>query len=159
MMAACPKTVGIDLLHRTQAMLGGAKLLGCSISSAYEVHDLIVRGLPLRAVRHLARSLGGRGGDPSLPSALGISRRTFKRWQDAPGATRLSVAQSGRIWVLAETLALAIGVLGSQDDAVAWLWRPVASFDGRRPVELLATPMGAKLVADHLHRLEHGVYT
>jgi putative toxin-antitoxin system antitoxin component (TIGR02293 family) len=97
--------------------------------------------------------------DPLLPCALGISRRTLERWRNAPGGMPLNREQSSRAWVLAKKMVQAIGVLGSQNEAEEWLRRPVPGLSGRRPIELVTTPMGVKLVADHLVRVEYGVYT
>jgi putative toxin-antitoxin system antitoxin component (TIGR02293 family) len=36
--------------------------------------------------------------------------------------------------------------------------RPAIGLDQRRPIDLLATPAGAKIVEDFLDRLEFGVY-
>jgi uncharacterized protein (DUF2384 family) len=33
------------------------------------------------------------------------------------------------------------------------------ALDGRKPIDLLLAPAGAKTLEDHLTRLEHGVYT
>lgn len=158
-MAPQPKSVGHDSLAETWNVLGGSRLLGRSLSSPLVPHDLIYEGLPVRAVLHLVRSIRTLGRDPLLLDALGISRRTLGRWHTAPGNRRLSRAQGGRAWVLATTLVQASAVFGGQDNAEQWLRQPVASLSGRRPLELLTTPMGARLVTDHLVRLEYCVYT
>lgn len=158
-MTGCTDSVGRDIFQRTVAMLGGAKAIRCRLSDPYEAHDLFLAGLPVGAALHLIRSLGVLGNDPSLLPVLGVSGRTLRRWQEARVSRRLSRAQSEQFWVLAETLILAAGVLGSQCDAEKWLGSPIPSLNGRRPIDLLATSFGAKLVTDHILRIEHGVYT
>lgn len=59
----------------------------------------------------------------------------------------------------AEILAKATCVLGSQDEAEQWLERPAIGLNQERPVDLLTTPAGVKLVEDYLGRLEYDVYT
>src|SRR3546814_12940236 len=49
-------------------------------------------------------------------------------------------------------------LLGGLATADAWVVRPTLGLGGRRPLDPLATPVGAALVADHLVRLEFGVY-
>jgi putative toxin-antitoxin system antitoxin component (TIGR02293 family) len=71
----------------------------------------------------------------------------------------LSREQSGRTWKLAEVLAKATSVLGSQAEAEQWLERPALGLDQRRPIDLLSTPAGIALVEDFLERVEFGVYT
>ena len=59
---------------------------------------------------------------------------------------------------LAEILVKATAVFGSQQEAKQWLERPAIGLDQRRPIDLLATPAGAKIVEDFLTRVEFGVY-
>jgi putative toxin-antitoxin system antitoxin component (TIGR02293 family) len=47
-------------------------------------------------------------------------------------------------------------VFGSQYEAEEWLKRPAIGLDQWRPVDLLTTPAGVKLVDDYLGRLEYG---
>jgi putative toxin-antitoxin system antitoxin component (TIGR02293 family) len=58
----------------------------------------------------------------------------------------------------AEVLIKATAVFGSQEEAEQWLEQPAIGLDQQRPIDLLATPEGAKLVEDFLTRLEFGVY-
>jgi len=58
-----------------------------------------------------------------------------------------------------EILAKATRVLGSQEEAEQWLKRPAIGLDQQRPIDLLTTPAGVKLVEDYLGRLEYDVYT
>jgi putative toxin-antitoxin system antitoxin component (TIGR02293 family) len=71
----------------------------------------------------------------------------------------MSQKQSGRTWKLAKILAKATAVLGSQQEAEQWLETPAIGLDQHRPIDLLATPAGARIVEDFLDRLEYGVYT
>jgi putative toxin-antitoxin system antitoxin component (TIGR02293 family) len=50
-------------------------------------------------------------------------------------------------------------VFGSQAEAEQWLGRPAIGLDQRKPIDLLRTHPGARLVAEYLTRIEHGVYT
>ena len=71
----------------------------------------------------------------------------------------LSPEQSGRVWKFAEVLGLARTIFGSDDAAEAWLKAPALGLDQRRPIDLLATPVGVQAVEDYLTRIEYGVYT
>ncbi|KKN86207.1 hypothetical protein LCGC14_0270760 [marine sediment metagenome] len=55
--------------------------------------------------------------------------------------------------------AQAIRVLGSPEAAQTWMQTPVIGLTDQRPAELLETDNGAQQVADHLTRIEYGVYT
>jgi putative toxin-antitoxin system antitoxin component (TIGR02293 family) len=58
----------------------------------------------------------------------------------------------------AEILTKATAVFGSQQEAERWLERPAIGLNQRRPIDLLVTPAGAKIVEDFLTQIEFGVY-
>jgi putative toxin-antitoxin system antitoxin component (TIGR02293 family) len=60
---------------------------------------------------------------------------------------------------LTEILARATSAFGSQAAAEQWLAQPAIGLDGRRPIDVLATPAGVELVEDLLGRIKYGVYT
>jgi len=138
-------------------LLGGRQILGSAIESELEAHELLRRGLPRASVDSLIEKLR------IIPvveasEALGVSPRTLQRHKSDPAAA-LDVQQSGRAWKFAEILAKATRVLGSQDEAEQWLKRPAIGLNQERPLDLLTTPAGVKLVEDYLGRLEYSVYT
>jgi putative toxin-antitoxin system antitoxin component (TIGR02293 family) len=138
-------------------LLGGRRVLGSMIESDLDAHELLHRGLPRGALT----SLIGKLHDipvTEVSEAVGISLRTLQRHKSTP-VELLDVQQSGRTWKFAEILAKATHVLGSQDEAEQWLKRPAIGLNRQRPVDLLTTPAGTKLVETYLGRLEYGVYT
>ena len=138
-------------------LLGGRHILGATIESELEAHELLHRGLPRASLGSLIERLNLiEVGEAS--EALGMSVRTLQRHKSTPIAP-LDVLQSGRTWKFAEILAKATRVLGSQDEAEQWLRRPAIGLEQRRPLDLLTTPAGVKLVEDYLGRLEYDVYT
>jgi putative toxin-antitoxin system antitoxin component (TIGR02293 family) len=138
-------------------LLGGRQILGATIKSELDVHELLHRGLPRAAVSSLVEKLNIVEAIEAS-EALGMSVRTLQRHKAAP-VERLDVQQSGRAWKFAEILAKATRVLGSQDEAEQWLKRPAIGLNQERPLDLLTTPAGVKLVEDYLGRLEYSVYT
>lgn len=140
------------------SLLGGPATLGHDMADPLETHDLLRRGLPARAIEHLLSHLRILDKTESLALAMGMSLRTFQRRQDDLSRP-LSPEQSGRTWKFAEILAHAIRVFGSQDEAERWLDRPALGLNGRRPIDLLSTPVGVEMVETFLSRIEHGVYT
>jgi len=139
-------------------LLGGVRVLKHQVQRPLDVHDVLVHGLPGEAVLHLIDKLVTRHDFGSLERAVGMSLRTFQRRRGAP-AKPLNQEQSGRTWKFAEILAKATATFGSQEEAEQWLERPAMGLDQRRPIDLLATPAGTKIVEDFLERLEYGVYT
>ncbi len=145
-------------LERVATLLGGRRVLRTTLKSPLDAHEMILKGIPSRALTHLVDRLVVLRPTKSLEKAVGMSLRTFQRRKEA-GAKPLSQEQSGRAWKFAEILARATDVLGSQEEAEKWLDRPAIGLDRRRPIDLLATPAGVELVEDHLTRLAYGVYT
>jgi putative toxin-antitoxin system antitoxin component (TIGR02293 family) len=144
-------------IQRVAELLGGARILRRHVRNSLDAHELLLEGLPGRALTHLIDRLVIIGWATSLEKAVGISLRTLQRRKNAP-AEPLSQEQSGRTWKFAEILAKATAVLGSQEEAEQWLEQPAIGLDQRRPIDLLATPAGVEMVEDFLERLEYGVY-
>jgi putative toxin-antitoxin system antitoxin component (TIGR02293 family) len=146
-----------SILQKTSELLGGRKILGSAVESELDAHELLHHGLPRAALNSLVDKLHVISVDEAS-EALGVSVRTLQRHKHGPVA-RLDVPQSGRAWRFAEILAKATRVLGSQEEAEQWLKHPAIGLDRQRPVDLLTTPAGTKLVETYLGRLEYGVYT
>jgi putative toxin-antitoxin system antitoxin component (TIGR02293 family) len=138
--------------------LGGRRILHQQPSSRLEVHDLILQGLPAGVLRYLVEGTEILRQPASMEKALGMSVRTFQRHRDAP-TKPLSQEQIGRVWEFVEILAKATSVLESKQEAEQWLTRPATGLEQRRPLDLLATPEGRRLVEELLERMEYGVYT
>jgi putative toxin-antitoxin system antitoxin component (TIGR02293 family) len=145
-------------ISRAADLLGGAKVFQRQLRHSLEVHEILSRGLPREALVHLINNVSVLHNHALLKVAIGVSVRTSQRMKAAPGKP-LSPEQSGRAWIFAEILAKATEVLGSQQEAERWLEHPAVGLDQRRPIDLLATPAGVRLVEDFLGRLQYGVYT
>lgn len=144
-------------LRRVVDLLGGPKLFRRPLRNSLDAHEMLLQGLPGKALSHLIDNLIVIEKTASLEKAVGMSLRTFQRRKDAP-AKRLSQEQSGRTWKFAEILAKATEMLGSQEEAEQWLERPAVGLNQQRPIDLLQTPAGVELVEDFLTQLEYGVY-
>jgi putative toxin-antitoxin system antitoxin component (TIGR02293 family) len=149
------RSMSFSWLRRIADVLGGERVLKCRLDDAFDVHRLLVRGLPSRAAHHLVGKLGLLAASPGIERAIGMSRRTLARKKSG----YLSVEQSGRLWRLAEAIAAAIDVFGSRQAAEAWLGRPAMGLNRERPLDLIATPPGQDEVISFLERVKYGVYT
>lgn len=137
-------------------MLGGHAVHTSPSQSLLEVHKWVIGGIPSESITHLAQSIHALT-PPRLSKALGVSIRTLtrmKRHRSEP----LSVALGGRAFKLAEVVARASFVLGTREAAVQWMIEPALGLGQRKPIDMLATPMGIQLVEEFLERIEHGVY-
>jgi putative toxin-antitoxin system antitoxin component (TIGR02293 family) len=146
-----------EVLKQAAGLLGGDRVLGRRVRSPLDAHELIVGGLPAKALIHLIQRIEVLDRTVSLEKGVGMSLRTYQRHRESP-AKPLTQDQGGRAWKFAELLARTTELLGSQQDAERWLEQPALGLDGRRPIDLLATPAGAELVEEFLTRLEYGVY-
>ena len=152
-----PRQKESDRLRHIADLLGGPKVVGKYPADPLAAHEMLVRGLPNVAVKHLVNGMGSLARE-SVESAIGMSARTRQRREKHPTES-LSQDQAGRTWKFAEVLARATSVFGSQDAAEKWLAQPATGLDQRRPIDLLTTPAGVVLVEDFLGRVEYGVYT
>jgi putative toxin-antitoxin system antitoxin component (TIGR02293 family) len=138
-------------------LLGGPRVLHRRVTSEDDAHDLVLQGIPAAAMTKLFDAVSTLEFEAVL-EAIGVSERSLARRKAAPGR-RLPVDEGERLWRFAEILAHATRVFGSQTEAEQWLDRPAPALDGRKPIELLRTHPGARLVAQYLTQIEHGVYT
>lgn len=148
----------VEEINRVVELLGGYRVIRHRLAHQLDVHEFLYHGLPQAALTHLYQGIELLNKRDFFESALGMSERTFQRSKLRPRKP-LSKEQSGRTWKFAEILAKAIEVFGSREEALAWLERPAMGLEQRRPIDLLATPAGVKVVEDFLGRLEYGVYT
>lgn len=84
-----------------------------------------------------------------------IPRRT-QRHQRERG--RLTEQQSDLLMRAALIYAMAHRVFGDPQRANRWMKRPHRGLEGKRPIELLRSRVGAEVVEETLGRIEYGVY-
>lgn len=146
-----------ERLRHIADLLGGPKVVGKYPADPLAAHELLERGLPNTAIKHLLEGMTTLAQN-SIEGAIGMSVRTRQRREKHP-TELLSQDQAGRTWKLAEILARATSIFGSRTAAEQWLAQPASGLDRRRPIDLLTTPAGVELVEDFLGRIEYGVYT
>jgi putative toxin-antitoxin system antitoxin component (TIGR02293 family) len=142
------------LRSRVQAAsrkLGGKRLLGVEVRSEADLIPVIARGLPLESLAALARD----GLSPQEVDRLIIPRRTLshRRARKEP----LNQVESERALRVASIAALAEDTFDDKAKADAWLRRPTRALDGRRPIDLLDSEVGGRLVENLLYRIAHGI--
>ncbi len=139
------------------SLFGGPRVLKHKLATPLDAHEMILDGIPSRAFTSFVEQLEIVAPSEAFAPAIGMSLRTFQRYK-ADGQGKLSPDQSARAWTFAGVLARAIAVLGSQQEAERWMLREAIGLDNRRPIELLATPVGTELVQTYLDRMDYGVY-
>lgn len=131
-------------------LLGGSRVLKRHIRTAMDLHEVLERGLPLQSLQFFAENRRHFAADIVLAFVLG-RRRKAHPWSPV----RLGRHQTDRLFVLADALANAADVFRSMRKAEKWLAAPLetAEIGGLRPMDLLSTPVGEKIVA---HEIREG---
>lgn len=70
----------------------------------------------------------------------------------------LSREESDRAVRLARITALAEEAFGERKRALRWLRKPKSRFDGRTPLDLLETEIGARLIEEMLVQIDNGIF-
>lgn len=123
--------------------------------NAFEVHRAIEGGLPAHMLDTFRAALGELP-DRIWAEILAISVSQLKRLK---GAERpLSSGVSSQLVLFALLLTRAEDVFGGREAALDWMRTEQMSLDGRRPIDLLDTFIGAALVDRVLRQIDYGVY-
>ena len=136
----------LTLFHRTLATLD----LDANVPDDLALAAAIRRGLPAHTIDALI--------EHGIPEAdvFGwvIPRRTWQRRRQAQET--LTADESDRAERLARIFALACAVLDDQERAVLWLSSSKRRFDGQRPLDLISSSVGTKLVEEALLQAYYG---
>jgi len=154
-----PKTPAAETdLAGVADLLGGRRWFrGNALDDPFALHDRLVRGLPVIALQHFSRRFPLVTKDPAFGRVLAspaVPRASPRNSRSG----RLGSQESAQLWRLAVVLVKAAPLLGGAEPAERWLLKPAMGLGHRRPLDLLETPAGCELVADHLIQLEFSVY-
>ncbi|MCJ8157198.1 antitoxin Xre/MbcA/ParS toxin-binding domain-containing protein [Sphingomonas sp. LaA6.9] len=113
--------------------------------------EAVARGLPVKAVRDLVA-------DPAISIAdvariIGPRRTLDRRLKQDE---RLTPEESDRFARFVTVLQAAAQIFGDRARAMAWLDAPKQRFDGARPIDLLKSDAGTRLVEEVLIQARHG---
>jgi putative toxin-antitoxin system antitoxin component (TIGR02293 family) len=133
-----------------EQLLGGEQIVG-RLRSDRDLIFLARKGVPARAVGHLATSLGGF----SVIEKNVLPRRTFKRRLE--GHQPLDPIESDRLLRLTRMVAAAQETFGDFGRARLWLERPNRALENEAPLALADTDQGARAVEMLLGRIAHGI--
>ena len=143
---------------RAADLLGGQRWLAAGVlDDPLALHDQLDQGLPTSALKHFARHCPLLANDPAFDRILGAVPAP-REGPRGGRPRRLSCHESGQLWRLAVVLAKTAPLLGGAEAAERWLVKPAIGLGGRRPLDLVETPVGYELVVDHLTQLEFSVY-
>lgn len=109
-------------------------------------------GVPAEAFDTLRERTGLSLGD--ILEVVPVSNSTLKRRRKR--AEMLSAEAADALFRLLHAFREAEAVLGSREKARAWIITPSRALNHHRPLDLLASSVGARIVEDELAALEHG---
>ncbi len=117
-----------------------------------ELDELVAQGLPKEALKASIGRICVSVEDRKRLLYKIVPEATYKRRR-----SNLSPGESERAERLARTIATAQYVWDSEDDARAFLITPHAMLQGRTPLEVSMSELGARRVEELLWRLYYGI--
>jgi len=126
--------------------------LGTKATSEPELVSLVEKGLPLGIVERLVE----HGLTRQEVFHIIIHERTLKHRRSR--RQPLSREESDRALRTARLLARAQTVMGAKEEALKWLRTPRRRFEGRSPLQMMATEAGGRLVEEMLIQTEEGMF-
>lgn len=131
--------------------LGGKRAIPRAVKSDADLAAAVAVGLPGRTLRFVRQALGLT--TKEFGEAILIPERTLLTYQKR---TTLPVAESDRLFRLAQVSAAATEAFGDREKATRWLRKPNRSLGGKSPLESVRTSIGQRLVEDALGRIMYG---
>lgn len=136
----------------TETPGGIEDFIGVLPESNFDLTKIVERGLPTSRLALLKE----HGLTFTEVSEIVISPRTLKHRKVR--RERLSDEETDRFVRVARIVALANSVFGSPRKALAWLRTESDSMDGRRPLSMLRTDAGGRLVESRLWQIDEGIF-
>lgn len=150
MRAAKAEASSFSLAEAAAEILGGRESTGFRIVSDADMARAVERGFSVKAIA----ALGKTGVSDEEIGDLIIKPRTLSHRKEK--RQRLTVEESDRAARVARVMALAGKTFANEDKADRWLHKNLNALDGRRPIDLVRTAAGARIVEDILARIAWG---
>lgn len=138
--------------HGVAERLGGERVLKRDVRTDFDLLDAIEGGLPLATVDSVLK-----GGiiEPDELYDLVIARRTLAHRKEKRQS--LTPEQSDRLARVVRVVARAEEAIGDAEKAGRWLRSANRALQGKRPLDLLDSDVGARMVERVLGGIEHGL--
>lgn len=134
-----------DLLQQAKAVPAG------HTANALDLADAIEAGLPIAVLRRLMLLGVLEPADVTLIMPV----RTFQHRKAT--RSRLTIDESDRVVRLAHMTVASADALGDMERGKQWLRTANPSLRGARPLDLLRTSEGTRVVEQILGRISHGI--
>ena len=140
-----------SLASEAAERLGGPDVLGCEVRCEADLAHAVEAGLPVASFRALAQD--GFTEEEIAELVFGQGTLSHRCAKDE----RLTMQESDRAAGLARTMALADRTFANPEKASDWLRNESRVLNGRRPIDLMRTQAGTRIVEDELARIAWGV--
>ena len=134
--------------------LGGRRVLSRTVESDFDLMSLVQDRVPVEAIQAVTEAAIL---DSEEIYELVVPRRTLSKRRSTTG--RLTTEESDRLVRVVRIIALARETFQNAGKSAGWLRRANRSLGGRRPIDLLKTDNGSRLVEAVLGRIGYGVYS
>src|SRR5882757_4195569 len=122
--------------------------LGTSVRTVEQLETAVSAGLPKRSLERLSARLYADRRTASAYKFKVVPQATWKR-----RTKRLSIDESEKTERLARILAAAEYVWDDRDQAREWMSKPHRELDGKTPLDVARTELGARRVESLLDKL------
>ncbi|CDO34963.1 antitoxin Xre/MbcA/ParS toxin-binding domain-containing protein [Novosphingobium sp. KN65.2] len=147
----------LPVIQSAIAMLGGKQVLGLGSNVPLDLHERLVAGLPLAAVKHLIASVPFIATEERFYKILGLKLATYRR-RRTMGKETLSSEQSQRLWRFAVAMSRATETLGDAEVAADWMTAQIVPLAWETPLDFMGTEIGGMLVLRVLGQIEAGSF-
>lgn len=138
--------------HTIAERLGGQHVLKRVVESDFDLMEAIEGGLPIAAVESVIQD--GTFSAREIHEFV-LPRRTFTHRKQKGQA--LTSEESDRLTRAVRIAGRAEEAIGDAEKAARWLRKPNRALLGKRPLDLLESDVGARLVEQVLGRIEYGL--
>ena len=138
--------------HIVAERLGGQHVLKRVVESDFDLMEAIEVGLPIAAVESVIRD--GTFSASEIHELV-LPRRTFTHRKQKGQA--LTSEESDRLTRAVRLAGRAEEAIGNREKAARWLRKPNRALLGKRPLDLLESDVGARMVEQVLGRIEYGL--
>ena len=140
---------------RKKAAISYAEQIGIKATNRLELSEYVREGFPYQAFVSLSESMDLT--NQQLAELVQISERTLVRRSKAG---RLKAEESERLLRFSRLFTMAVELFdGEPLAAQEWLAAESRALQGKTPLEVSKTEVGAREVENLITRLEHGVFT
>lgn len=137
-----------------RAILGDDKSMKLRIAGDQDLISLSRSGVRKVSLWSLSEYLGVSMEKMSI--LLHTSYRNIQRKDDND---LLDTYKSEQVLEIAQVISKALEIFGSKENMQQWLHSGIIALNGQKPIDLLDTSFGIRMLFRLLNRLEHGVYS